>query len=264
MQINNIYNEDCVSGMQKMKNEGLYVDLIVADPPYVISRDSGFSTMKDRKNSRTGVNFGKWDENFDNKAWITESYEILNKGGSLIVFNDFKKASEIIDIATKVGYIYKDTLIWKKTNPMPRNIERRYVPDVEMIIWFVKKGKWTFNRQNSKYETSVLTFPSESGGGFKRYHPTQKPVKLINYLIKIHSNSRDLILDPFMGSGTSAVSSIYCKRNFIGFEIDKDYCNISNERISNAKEENDEERVKNEEYETASTVGQISFELYRG
>ena len=115
MEINNIYNMDCNKGMNKMIKENQKVDLIIADPPYVISKKSQFHTMKDRKNPRNGTDFGDWDKEFNNKPWLKKSYELLNKGGSLIVFNDFKKATEIIDYAQSLGFIYKDTLIWKKT-----------------------------------------------------------------------------------------------------------------------------------------------------
>ena len=225
---------DCNKGMEDLfKRHGECVDLIIADPPYVVSRDSNFHLMKDRKNPRKGINFGEWDIKFDNNLWIKNSFKLLKEGGALIVFNDFKKASLINEIATEVGFEYKDTMIWEKTNPMPRNRERRYIPNIEMIQWYVKKGKWTFNRQDEKYESSILTFPSESGGGFKRYHPTQKPVKLIEYLIKIHSNKGELVLDPFMGSGTTGVSSLNLDRHFIGYEIDSKFVSIANERIEN-------------------------------
>ena len=237
MEINKIYNMDCIKGMNNMIKKHINVDLIIADPPYVISKESQFHTMKDRKNPRKGTNFGAWDKEFDNRPWLKKSYELLNKGGSLLVFNDFKKATEIIDYAQKLGFVYKDTLIWKKTNPMPRNRERRYVPDVEMIIWFIKPGKWVFNRQDSKYESSVISFPSESGGGCKRYHPTQKPQKLINYLIKIHSNENNLILDPFMGSGTTAVCAKNNNRNYIGFELEEDYYKVCLQRTCEGKNE---------------------------
>lgn len=231
MEINKIYNKNCILGINKMIKENLKVNLIIADPPYVISKKSQFHTMKDRKKPRNGTDFGEWDKDFNNKPWIKKSFDVLDKGGSLLVFNDFKKATEIINYAQKVGFVYKDTLIWKKTNPMPRNRDRRYVPDVEMIIWLIKPGKWTFNRQNQKYESSILPFASESGGAFKRYHPTQKPTKLIEYLIKLHSNENDLVLDPFMGSGTTAISAINTKRNFIGFELEKKYFDICEKRI---------------------------------
>jgi DNA modification methylase len=224
---NEIYNVDCLIGLNQLEN----VDLIVADPPYVISRKSNFHTMKDRKSQRTGTMLGLWDVEFDNDPWIKLAAGTLKDGGSLVTFNAWSRATIIEDLCTKHGLIYKDTLVWHKSNPMPRNRDRRYIPNVEMIQWYVKKGKWTFNRQNDKYESSVLSFASESGGGFKRYHPTQKPVKLIEHLIKIHSNEGDLVVDPFMGSGTTAVASINTKRRFIGFEIDEQYYQKAKGRI---------------------------------
>lgn len=230
--LNVTHLENCVFGMKKLYEQfGECIDLIVADPPYVVSKDSNFHTMKDRKNQRTGTAFGDWDLEFNNEEWIQNSFKTLKAGGSLIVFNDFKKASLIHDIASEAGFEYKDTLIWHKTNPMPRNRDRRYIPNIEMLQWYIKKGKWTFNRQDDKYQGSIFSYPSESGGGFKRYHPTQKPVKLVEELIKIHSNINEIVLDPFMGSGTTAVASLNTNRSFIGFEINPEYVSISNERI---------------------------------
>ena len=232
--INEILNEDCVKGISDLVANNVFVDLVVADPPYVISRKSNFHTMKDRKNARTGTSFGSWDEEFDNTSWIEKSFDVLKDGGSLVVFNDFKKVSEIIAIATKAGFEFKDVIIWEKTNPMPRNRDRRYVPSLELMVWFVKKqkAKWTFNRDDSVYKSPVMRFASESGGAFKRYHPTQKPVKLIEEIINIHSNVGDLVLDPFMGSGTTAISALNTGRKYVGFELDKEYFNVLTERIN--------------------------------
>lgn len=232
--MNKILNVDCVKGISDLIAGSVSVDLIVADPPYVISRDSNFHTMKDRKNARTGTSFGSWDEEFDNKPWIKKSFEVLKDGGSLIVFNDFKKISDIIEIAGDAGFEFKDVIVWEKTNPMPRNRDRRYVPSLEVMIWFVKKkkAKWTFNRQDVAYRSPVMRFASESGGGFKRYHPTQKPVKLIEELIKVHSNEGDLVLDPFMGSGTTAISAINTGRKYVGFELEKEYFDVLTTRIA--------------------------------
>jgi len=242
--INQVKNEDCIKGIVDMISNGIFVDLVIADPPYVISRESNFHTMKDRKNARTGTKFGSWDEEFDNTVWIEKSFSVLKDGGSLIVFNDFKKVSEIIFIAAKAGFEFKDVIVWEKTNPMPRNRERRYVPSLELMIWFVKKqkAKWTFNRQENAYQSPIMRYASESGGAFKRYHPTQKPVKLIEKIIKIHSNLGELVLDPFMGSGTTAISALNTGRRFIGFELDKKYFNI----LSNRIEERIGEKVKKE------------------
>jgi site-specific DNA-methyltransferase (adenine-specific) len=231
---NKIYNKDCVEGMKDIDDES--IPLIVADPPYEISRDSQFATLKDRKKPRTGTYFGKWDEKFDNAQWIAQAARVLTSGGSLLVFNDIKKITTIIELAEKNGLVYKDTIIWNKSNPMPRNVNRRYAPDIEAILWFWKpKKKWTFNKQGSHYESSVIRLPSESGGGFKRYHPTQKPVKLISELIKVHSNPGDIVLDPFMGGGSTAVAAVLSKRDFVGFEIDPNYCDIATKRADEAK-----------------------------
>lgn len=232
--MNKILNVDCVKGMSDLAASSLSIDLIVADPPYVISRDSNFHTMKDRKNARTGTSFGSWDEEFDNKPWIEKSFELIKDGGSLIVFNDFKKVSTVIETAGNAGFIFKDVIVWEKTNPMPRNRDRRYVPSLEVMIWFVKKqkAKWTFNRLGTAYRSPVMRFASESGGAFKRYHPTQKPVKLIEEILKIHSNEGDVVLDPFMGSGTTAIAALNTGRRYVGFELEKEYFDTINRRIA--------------------------------
>lgn len=232
IELNKIYNRDCLEGMKQLEEQS--VDVIIADPPYQISKPSQFSTLKDRTNQRTGTYFGEWDDNFDNQPWIKESFRVIKKGGSLLVFNDLKKISIIIDIAIQNGYLYKDTIIWNKSNPMPRNRDRRYVQDIEVVLWFIKPGgKWIFNRQEENYESCIKRFPSESGGGYKRIHPTQKPLKLIENLMKIHSNENQIILDPFMGSATTAIAAINLNRIYIGFEIGEKYYKSSVRRINN-------------------------------
>jgi DNA modification methylase len=121
---------------------------------------------------------------------------------------------------------------------MPRNRDRRYISNIELCLWFVKDGaKWTFNRQNDNYDGCVLRYPSESGGGYKRYHPCQKNVKLLEELIRRHSNEGDIILDPFIGSGATGVAALNLNRNFIGIEIDENYFNIAEERIKNVEKD---------------------------
>lgn len=226
MEINKIYNLDFLVGLADVENES--VDLILTDIPYNVSRANNFKTMKDREN-RNGIDFGEWDKGFDEQSLI-HLERVLKKGGSMVLFHAFEQYETIRNVLSNLEV--KDKIIWQKTNPMPRNRDRRWISDIEVASWFVKKGdKWTFNRQNEKYESSVLRFPSESGGGFKRHHPTQKNLKMIEYLLKVHSNDGDLILDPFMGSGTTACACINNNRNFIGFEIDKNYYEVANTRI---------------------------------
>lgn len=222
LEVNRVYNMDCVDGLSRLEG----VDLVVADPPYVISRESNFHTMQDRKRPRTGTMLAAWDLEFNNGPWIGRAAACLRPGGALVVFNAWTRATLVERACVGSGLEYKDTLVWQKTNPMPRNRDRRYAPDVEMIQWYVKPGKWTFNRQHPSFESSVLRFASESGGGFKRYHPTQKPVRLVEHLVRVHSREGDLVADPFMGSGTTAVAARNLGRRFVGFEVSREHYNV--------------------------------------
>lgn len=207
------------------------VDLILTDIPFMISRDGNFQTMKDRRN-RIGLDFGEWDKDFDITI-IASLQAKIRKGGSFITFHSFEQYSSLQDVMSDL--IFKDKIIWEKTNPMPRNRDRRYISNIEIASWFVKPGeKWTFNRQSDKYDGSVIRYPSESGGGFKRYHPCQKSQSVLTELILRHSNAGDVILDPFMGSGSTGVACVRTGRYFIGIEREKEYFKIAEERISEA------------------------------
>lgn len=230
MKINTIENADCVKAMKKCLDDES-IDMIIADPPYVISRPSQLGTMPDRKSQELALSSAIGIRILIIKM-VKSSGKSFEKGGSLIVFNDVKKISIIIKQAEAAGLVYKDTIIWHKTNPMPRNIKRRYVSDIEVAIWFVKPGKkWTFNCINSPYMSCIKKCSVESGGGFKRIHPTQKPLKLITSFILTHTEENDIVLDPFMGSGTTALACLENRRRYVGFEIDKEYYESSLIRI---------------------------------
>lgn len=205
----------------KIQVEGIQVDLLLTDPPYCVSRNHqlGFSNM-----GRAGMNYGEWDYNFDQKEWINLCAPFVRDGGSIIIFNDWKNLSYLVEALTENDFQIKDLIRWEKTNPMPRNVNSRYVMDFEVALWAVKgKKKWTFNKPTNLpylrpvFKTSILL------GGKKRIHPTQKSLEVFLELIKIHSNENDLVFDPFSGSGTTAVACQKLKRKFIGSEIDKSY-----------------------------------------
>jgi len=225
-----LINGDCLEVMNKMIEKGIKVDAIITDIPYNISKENNFKTMKDRK-GRVGIDFGEWDKNF-NEASLIIFEKLLKKGGGLFLFHSFEQFSILKNIFT---LDFKDKIIWEKTNPMPRNRERRWISNIEIASWYVNGKGWTFNRQDEKYEKSVLRYPSESGGGFKRFHPNQKNLKMIEYLIKIHTNENDIILDPFLGSGTTGVACKNLNRKFIGIELDDNYYDIGVDRIRGVK-----------------------------
>lgn len=225
-----IYNEDYKKTIRRMKKNKIKLDAIITDPPYGVSRKHqlGYSNM-----GRSGMNYGEWDYNFDQKKWIREVSDLVKPGGTIIIFNDWKNLGTISEQLEKCGFIIKDIIRWIKKNPMPRNVDRRYVNDCEFAVWAVKEGKpWTFNKPKDVGYLKPEIITSVVPGGKKRLHPTQKHMEVIERLIEIHTNENDLIYDPFMGSGTTAVACKNKNRNVIGSEIDEKYYKISMERIN--------------------------------
>jgi len=215
-----LINGDCLEEMNNIPDGS--VDMVLTDPPYNIARDNNFQTM-----GRAGIDFGEWDKNFDLFSYIDECYRVISKNGSFIVFNDWKNLGSISSYAEKLGFITKDMIRLEKTNPMPRNRDRRYITDYECAIWFVMpKSKWTFNRQDEKYQRPKFVCSIDKG-----LHPTQKSLKLMKELILIHTNEVDVVLDPFMGSGTTGVACKNLNRDFIGIELDEGYFKIAQDRI---------------------------------
>ncbi|MBP5467319.1 MAG: DNA (cytosine-5-)-methyltransferase [Clostridia bacterium] len=224
-----LYLGNAYTVIDEFLQQNVKVDHIITDPPYNISHESNFGTLK---NPRTGTFFGEWDNNFDLLSWIPKYEKILKHDGSMIVFCSYRFISFIIETMEKSGLCVKDIIVWRKTNPMPRNINRRYVQDMEFAIWGVKKdAKWVFNKdKNRPYMRSLIETGTVSGAE-RTIHPTQKSLKLMKEILHTHTNENEIILDPFMGSGTTGVACIELKRKFIGIELDKKYFNITLERI---------------------------------
>lgn len=202
--------------INELQKNNIIVNHIITDPPYNISKDNNFNTLKGRK----GIDFGEWDKEFDLLSWIPLYKEILDKNGSIIIFCSYLNISYIANELTKCGMVVKDVIVWQKTNPMPRNVNRRYVQDMEFAIWAVNtKAKWTFNKNESvPYLRGIFKHSIVSGKN--RIHPTQKSVDLLKDILNIHTNENDLILDPFMGSGSMGIACNQTNRNFIGIELD--------------------------------------------
>lgn len=204
------------------------IDAIITDPPYNISRDNNFATM-----GRAGIDFGEWDKDFDLTSWIKVAEPLLKKGGNIVIFNDWKNMTNITKALEENGFEVKDLIRWKKTNAMPRNRDRRFITDYEVAVWAVKKGgKWTFNRLSDTYEipeiVGGLTTKSEKLDGG---HPTQKPIYVMKWIVERLTNKGDVVLDPFMGSGTTGIACRELNRDFIGIELDNTYFNIASKRI---------------------------------
>lgn len=241
-ELNKIYNEDCLIGMQDIPDNS--IDCIICDLPYNITKLS-------------------WDIliPFD-KLW--EQYNrIIKPTGNVILFSSGMFTYKLIESNIK-NFRYK--LIWKKNVPTGMssakyrpmkyyeeicvfgNSKATYNPIMKERVGIGKacynydhycgdSNHLQFNKQKRRYDpdfvqpSDILEFnvvPNRNG----KLHPTQKPVELVEYLIKTYSNECDTVLDNCMGSGTTAIAAINTNRNFIGFELDKNYFDIANERIS--------------------------------
>jgi len=224
-----LYNDDAYDTVKLLIAEGVKVDHIITDPPFAISKKSNFHTMN---NPRHGVYFGDWDNSFDLYGWIGEYVKLLDKDGSFVVFCSYRFISYIIDEMEAQGLVVKDIIRWNKTNPMPRNIHRRYVQDTEFAIWAVnQRAKWIFNKpEDVPYLRTGFDYPVVSGKE-RTGHPTQKSLRLMEEIIEIHTNEGQTVLDPFMGSGTTGVAAKRLNRKFIGIELDEQYFDLAKDRL---------------------------------
>ncbi len=207
------------------------VDLILTDPPYAISRATGFQSVGKRSVKRFAVSmdFGKWDHcEIDLSALAAQSYRVLRKGGTVIVFYDLWKIERLKSALERAGFAMMRLIVWQKTNPVPLNSKRTYLSNSrEIAVVGVKGGKPTFN---AKYHNGVYRHPIPRHNG-NRIHPTQKPDKLFAELVQIHSNPGDLIVDPFLGGGTTAVAALFQSRKFAGCDINQGYIDSVLERL---------------------------------
>ena len=168
------------------------------------------------------TDYGDWDNNFTMEKlekFILHYFRVLKNGGTLIIFFDIWKITPLKEIMEKTGFKQIRFIEWIKTNPQPLNSKTNYLTNCrEIALLGVKKSKPTFN---SKYDNAIYKFPLQ--GGKNRFHPTQKSLPLFEELIKKHSNENDIVLDTFLGSGTTAIACKNTNRIYKGCEISKEY-----------------------------------------
>lgn len=268
IELNMIYNEDCLEGLKKIKDDS--VDVIFTSPPYADRR----------KNSYEGHHHTVYNDWFVEIA--SEIKRVLKPTGSF--FLNIKPHCEkgerllytyelVIRLRNEVGFKFVDEFSWSK-NGVPGRFVGRFKNGFEPVYHFKKGDKITFNpyevaepmkeeslarasrkasgessngsglagmRKNETMANKKLALPSnhlhipQKSNQFtlQSKHPAVFPIELPEFFIKAFSNKGDIVLDPFMGSGTTAIACINTGRNFIGFELDEGYYNIANERIEN-------------------------------
>ncbi len=227
-----IKNGDSLQLMKELKDES--IDLIVTDPPY-------FRVMIREYNGKMHDWDNQWEsfEDYLNwcRTWFNELNRVLKVNGSLYVFAD-DKISAYIQVELDKLFNLKNNIVWVKPNNMPIKGWRSYhcyAPITERILFYskdLKKNEYKGCFTPKRNFTDVWTFPITSSSE-DTYHPTQKPISILNRIIQTSSRKGDTVLDPFMGSGTTGVASVAFRRNFIGYELDEKYFKIAKDRIEN-------------------------------
>ena len=233
--VNSIFYSDCFLKIKEIDSNS--VDLVLIDPPYLISKSSGFKSYSDdakkemiTKYAGISIDFGMWDKvELDWNYLFSEYHRVLKTGGQVIVFYDIWKSNEIKEAAELAKFKQPRVCQWQKTNPVPINSGVNYLSNaIEYFFTFVKGKSPTFN---SKYDNGVYRYPI-CHGLERTEHPTQKPLLLIKSLIEKHTNPGDLVLDTFAGSGTTGEACWKTGRRFILIEKEEKYYNIMSERLN--------------------------------
>lgn len=231
-----IFNKDCISMMKEIDENS--INLILTDPPYNLglfmkNRQTNLGRMRENFFADSGWDdspYEEWLVNMD--LFFEEAARVIKPGGSMIIFMSILKIESLLNLSEKHGFYYKTTGIWHKTNPMPRNMNLHFVNSTEAWIYLVKDTKTgTFNNEGILIHDFIET--SATGASEKKYgkHPTQKPIFLMEHFITLLTHEDDVVLDPFMGSGTTGVAAILNNRKFIGADTSKEYCEIAEQRI---------------------------------
>lgn len=263
MDLNKIYQGDCIEIINKQIDESS-INLIFADPPYNLSGNS----LNLEKNQTGGAFYKvneKWDTfNYEDylfftNSWLNSSKKILKDNGSLYISCNQHNIGEVLVEAKKLGFKLNNILTWYKVNAMPNITKRTFTHSTEFICWFVKGKNWIFNydevkkinpnkTKNGSYKQmrdflDFIELPIVQGkerlrgDNGRALHPTQKPEKLLEIIIKASSNENDVVLDPFLGTGTTSFVAQKLHRNWIGIEQNIEYIKIAQKRLESLNNE---------------------------
>ncbi len=241
---------DCLKELKKIPDKSF--NLVFADPPY--NMQIGETLRRPDSSKVKGVD-DKWDQfesfkHYDNfcKSWLIECKRVLKDSGSIWVIGSYHNIFRLGYHLQNLNYWLLNDVIWRKNNPMPNFKGTRFTNAHETLIWASKnkKSKYTFNYQSLKCFNDDLQMRSDwmlpicSGKerlkkDGKKIHSTQKPESLIHRILLATTNKGDSILDPFLGTGTTAVVAKKLGRRFYGIEKDKKYFKAALARINNTR-----------------------------
>ena len=224
-----LFNQDCLEGMKTLADNS--IDLIVTDPPYDIGSINGggsVNTVKKLNKSLQDLRKADLIKGYDIVAFGEEALRVMNEINIYFWCNK-KQIPTYFDFYVNKHKCTFDILAWHKTNALP-TYSNKYLSDTEYLLYF-RKGKGKCFPES--YEDAKTYYVAPINHKDKKLwgHPTIKPLDITEKIIRNSTRQGQTVLDPFSGSGTTAIACINNSRNFIGFELDKDYYDISLNRI---------------------------------
>lgn len=241
MELNKIHNEDCLVTMSKIQDNS--IDLIITSPPYNKGYWSRNKNLNNGfKTKSRNIDYGNFDDNLEpslyednQRVLIKECLRILKPSGSLF-YNHIDILREHTTIHPKYVYDFplKQIIIWDRASTPKIDVSYFY-PITEYIFW-IKKDKESipkFNRTNAVFQKCIWKINPEKNNE----HPAPFPLELPTNIIMATTNEGDLVYDPYMGSGTTAIACVKTNRNYIGSELFSEYIDETNQRIKNFKKQ---------------------------
>ena len=235
---------DVMEAIYQKHPDGCF-DMIFADPPYKLSNGG----MTCHAGKAVSVNKGEWDISegpeldFEyTKSWLEQCQRLLKPDGTIWI-SGTHHIIHIVGYAMQLlGYKILNEVTWEKPNPPPNLSCRYFTHSTETLLWAAKskKSKHIFNYSEMREENggkqmkSVWQFlpPNKSEKAFGK-HPTQKPVKLLDRIVRSSTNEGDFVFDPFAGSSTTGLAAIQNDRRFCGVEADEEFIRLSKDRLKN-------------------------------
>ncbi len=222
-----LYNKDCLEVLKEISDKS--IDLVITDPPYrTISGGRNDDLSRRKYNSPTGIlakNDGRMFQHNDIsfESWIPEIYRVLKDNSDFYCMTNALNLFKLYNVCINSGFKFHNLLVWEKNNATPN---KWYMKNCEYVLYFYKGFAKPINNKGSK---TVHKFDNVK----IKNHPTEKPCSLMEFYVINSSEEGALVLDPFMGSGSTGLACKNTNRNFIGIELDEIYFNIAKERIEN-------------------------------
>lgn len=225
-----LINGGCMEYMRTLEDES--IDLIVTDPPYpTTSRGHAGNSggMLQKEINKKGKVFEH--NNIDCTEYAPEFYRVLKNGSHCYVMTNHINLIKMLNVFTDCGFHFIKSLIWNKGNKI---MGQYYMSQFEYILFFRKGYGKKINNCGTADILSVPNKKTKDANG-KNIHDTEKPVELMKILIENSTQKGDIVLDPFVGVGATALACIESERDYIGIELDENYYNIAKERVIQCK-----------------------------